>query len=286
MRLIYCDEAGISNPEQEPFLVVAGLIVHADHLLTAIERHLDRLVERRIPEEHRADFIFHAHELFNGGGKVFKRDQWPLDRRLEIANDLAKTVKRFKLPLALGHVERAEFLNRYPSVREIAVDVQVMQHVTAYLHCALTVEHWMRLNTQSEVCMLIVEDNDRARRSIRDFQRHHQDPRNIDLIEERARKHFPLRKIKEDPLFQPKRRSSILQLSDFVAYVVKRALMVMKKHEKSEKITEHDKNFWEVYQVFCGQTILFDETYLKQPPGRLSRSVRRSDRRPNSARPR
>ena len=30
MRLVYLDEAGISNPVQEPFLVVAGIVVNAD----------------------------------------------------------------------------------------------------------------------------------------------------------------------------------------------------------------------------------------------------------------
>jgi hypothetical protein len=30
MRFIYLDEAGISNPAQEPYVVVAGAIVHAD----------------------------------------------------------------------------------------------------------------------------------------------------------------------------------------------------------------------------------------------------------------
>ena len=37
--------------------------------------------------------------------------------------------------------------------------------------------------------------------------------------------HFPYRKIKEDPLFQPKRSTSVLVLADFCAYVVKRIVM-------------------------------------------------------------
>ena len=40
MRLVFMDEAGISNPEQEPFVTVSGVIVDADRLLIAIERHL------------------------------------------------------------------------------------------------------------------------------------------------------------------------------------------------------------------------------------------------------
>src|SRR5215204_1657970 len=96
VRLVYVDEAGISNRRHEPFLVVAAAIVDADKKLIALERHFDKLVERHIPEEHRGEFVFHATELFNGGGKVFKRPlpneqnpQWPIERRLKIADDLA-----------------------------------------------------------------------------------------------------------------------------------------------------------------------------------------------------
>jgi hypothetical protein len=127
VRLVYADEAGSSNPKQEPFLIVAATIVHADQKLVAVERHLDRLVERHIPTEHQKDFVFHATEIFNGGGKVFKRTalddpnpEWPLDRRLKIAADLAAIPKRFQLPIALGWVERAT----WPQTFEIPPDTK------------------------------------------------------------------------------------------------------------------------------------------------------------------
>lgn len=95
LRLVYIDEAGISNPKQEPFLVVAGVIVHADQKLNAIERHLEHILERHIPARQRDGFVFHATELFNGGGKVFRRQksdvigpvEWPLERRLKIVTN-------------------------------------------------------------------------------------------------------------------------------------------------------------------------------------------------------
>jgi hypothetical protein len=91
------DEAGISHPDHEPWVVVGGVIVDADKKLIAVDRHLDALVKRHIPEDHRAGFVFHATELFNGGGKVVKRNdpEWPLDRRLEIADSLAAVAKKF-----------------------------------------------------------------------------------------------------------------------------------------------------------------------------------------------
>ena len=74
VRLVYVDEAGISNPKQEPFLVVAAVIVDGDRQLRGVMRQLDKIVDRHIPQGHQTDFVFHATELFNGGGKVFKGD--------------------------------------------------------------------------------------------------------------------------------------------------------------------------------------------------------------------
>ena len=233
MRLVYADEAGISNPKQEPFLIVAATIVHADQKLVAVERHLDRLVERHIPTEHQKDFVFHATEIFNGGGKVFKRTalddpnpEWPLDRRLKIAADLAAIPKRFQLPIALGWVERATWPQTFEIPPDTKDSVKVAWcHVGAFMCCAMQVERWMRRNASHEVCLMVVEDNDNARRLIRDTQRYHQDRDLSELLDAQVRKDFPFRKIKEDPLFQPKRKSSPLQIADFCAYVWKRILM-------------------------------------------------------------
>ena len=41
MRLIYMDKSGISNPEQEPWLVVVAVAIDADKKLTPVERHLE-----------------------------------------------------------------------------------------------------------------------------------------------------------------------------------------------------------------------------------------------------
>ena len=80
-------------------------------------------------------------------------------------------------------------------------------------------------NTNGEICMMIVEDNDNARRFIRQFQNHYQQQEAVKTLDAEARKVFPFRRIKHDPLFEPKKRSSILQLADFWAYVAKRIAM-------------------------------------------------------------
>src|SRR5579872_7378774 len=121
MRLVYLDEAGLSKPSEEPFSVVCGAIVHADHKLTAIERHLDGIASRNIRNEFLDEFVFHAHELFNGGGKVFKRRnddfigpiEWPRERRWQLADELAKIPAKFDLPIAISFLDKFDFEINY-----------------------------------------------------------------------------------------------------------------------------------------------------------------------------
>ena len=232
VRLVYMDEAGISNPQHEPFVVVSGVMVDADKKLVAVERHLDSLVTRFIPEEHRDGFVFHANQLFNGGGPVFKRntDNWSLTERLKIADCLAAVPKKFKLPLCFGFVERAKF----PSTIDVDVfargDKTVAAHVIAFVTCAMQVEMWMRDHVPGEVCMLVVENNEQARQLISDTQATYQSASALrkmydGIIAEREAQYFPYRRIKQRPLFEPKAPSSVLQLADFCAYVIKKRLM-------------------------------------------------------------
>jgi len=78
VRLAYVDEAGISNPTHEPWVVVAAILVNADTQLIHLERSLDKLLMRYIPPNLRDRLIFHAAELFNGTksgqGKAFERN--------------------------------------------------------------------------------------------------------------------------------------------------------------------------------------------------------------------
>lgn len=246
VRLVYADEAGISNPKQEPFLVVASVIVHADQKLTAIERHLDSLVNRHIPEESRANFVFHAKEIFLGG-KTIKRDdpQWPDEKRFAIADDLAAIPKKFDLPVTFGWLERKNFpvTFEYPDDMS-AHDRAIAEHTSAFMSSAMVVEHWMRQHASNEVCVIIAEDNERSRKFIRDTQRFHQDDSYSWTIDPELRKHFPFRKIKQDPLFEPKRKSSPLQIADFCAYAFKRHLMQDHRYDR------YVESFWKQVVYF------------------------------------
>ncbi len=214
-------------------MVVAGHIVHADHQLNGVENQIERIQRRYIPAEHQRDYVLSAKHLFNGGDKVFVREQWPLERRLKIADEIMAIPAKFKLPVALGFVERADFPRSFELPEGMPEkEKTVAAHVSAFLNCAMIVEHWMREKTDNENCLLIVENNDQAKKIIGDVQRYHQNKWLEKVMDEQERKHFPLRKIREDPLFQPKRPTSALVLADFIAYVMKKILMKDKRYER------------------------------------------------------
>jgi hypothetical protein len=73
----------------------------------------------------------------------------------------------------------------------------------------------MRKETTNENCLVVVENNDEAKQLISEVQRYHQDKKLETILDEKGRQHVPLRKIREDPLFQPKKSSSPLIIADF-----------------------------------------------------------------------
>jgi Protein of unknown function (DUF3800) len=211
-------------------LVVVGAIVNADRQLIGLENCLNKIVSRHIPENQRESFVFHAMDLFNGGGKVFDRNgPFTLSKRLEIADELAAIPRKLNIPIAAGFVDRGNF----PIVDNLSEDYNKLSladkttfaHVCDYMNCAMTVEHWMRVETNNEICMFVVENNEQAKALIKQTHNYHQEKRLDYILSDTDRQHFPFRRIKEDPLFQDKRPGSALQLADFCAYVFKRFLM-------------------------------------------------------------
>lgn len=260
VRLVFMDEAGISNPKQEPYVVVVGVIVDADKKLVALERRIDTLIERFIPEEHQEGFVFQAKELFNGGGKVFKRGVWPLAKRLEIANCLAEIPRKLRLPIAAGYVQRANFPKSFDGSAMSTSEKTLGAHLVAFVNCAMEVELWMRQHTKDEVCLLVVENNDDARKLITDTQTVHRDPNQLlkihdGKIPEKPARVFPLKKIKEAPLFATKTQSKALQIADFCAYVFKKQLMGDARYQslfnllQVQHVMDYEKGPWETRKV-------------------------------------
>jgi len=235
VRLVYVDEAGIGSLKEEPYLVIAAVIVNADKQLREVREYLDSLVETYIPEEHRTDFFFHAMELFCGKGKVFNREnkKWTLDKRLEIAYKIAEIPKLFNLTIAYSVQDRKkirdeltldDFLGSHNKKNKTMM--LAVEHALAFSSCALEVDLWMRNNTIDEHCLMVVEDNDTARSIIKVFQNFFQNNSLPSFVYNKFEDCFPFVTIQEDPLFQNKqRRSNPLHIADCCAYIIKRAFM-------------------------------------------------------------
>lgn len=231
VRLVYLDEAGVSNPAQEPLLVVAGIVVNADKEFKLIESHLDELVKKHIHEEKRAGFSFHAMELFHGN-KNFNRDVWPLEKRLEILDDLVAIPKMFDIPICFGGVWRKLFKFRREREKpgEKPARIEQLAHAEAFFTCVMQIEFVMRAIAQDEVAMLIAEDREPVRKMLKLLQ---------SIITGRPPQQYkhvlsdptfvpdlkflmPLQRIIETVHFAQKGESSLLQVADICAFAIKR----------------------------------------------------------------
>ena len=119
-RFVYLDEAGVSNQRQEPWLVVGGLLVHADTQLNKLYKELEAVTARHIPEEYREDLVMHASDIYGGNGKVFdekRNPYWTYGRRMALLNDLAKIPNKTNILITGIPIERA----KYPANMELPV---------------------------------------------------------------------------------------------------------------------------------------------------------------------
>ena len=203
---------------------------------------------------------------------TFGLSSWPLERRLKIADDLADIPRKFDLPIALGWVEREKVSKALELPENFTMAQKTLSaHVAAFLDCAMMTEQWMRKETKDEVCMLIVEDNDQARKTIRAVHNHHQSKNIVAALDGDALIHFPLRKIKEDPLFQPKKPSHPLIVADFCAYVWKQFLVENTKYDQ-------------FFEPMRGKIIYLGKDYLQRQREKHARNSRQSLRRQVSGR--
>ena len=236
MRLVYLDELGIAA--SEPYVVVAGAIVHADRQWKALEKYLHDMVEDVIPLEMRPGFRFHATELYSGG-KRFDRATWSKEARWQILDELVSLPEKFGLPLVCGLVRKDEFQQRNPALtnaRDLALGAQAI----AFNFCGWAVERWMKeLTGEDEVALLIAEDNREARRLMREIVNFNRDPQKVTkLIPGKLSEQLPFTRIIDTLHFAEKADSSPLQVADACAFAIMRRLRKGAEFERFYKPLE------------------------------------------------
>jgi len=227
-RFVYMDEAGTSNKAHEPWLVVGGVIVHGDHQLDNLYNALAEILQKHLPGMD--DVILHTCDIYGGNGPVFDKDrhpEWTFPKRAAILDDLAALPSRLNLWVTTGALQREGFPHTFDEKPE--GDLTKEAQVCAYVSCLIEIDFWMRQNAKKENCMLIVENNDRAKKLIKETQQFFQDPRNLSQLGEGYEEYFPLQRVREDPAFQEKRSSHPLVLADFISFIFKRYRMKDKR---------------------------------------------------------
>jgi Protein of unknown function (DUF3800) len=226
VRFVYLDESGIANPEQEPYTVVAGVMVHADKHWKAIETYLLGMVERFVPLDKREGFFFSGKDLHHGSGHT-PRERYPRQLRIAILHELCEIPRRFDLPIVAGFVKRAHYASFFPS--QSASDLTVEAHLLATVQCAACVEIYMRAHAeQGEVATMVYENNDNAKQIIRKM---HNFLRSSAALDGAYRMGFalanviPFQRIVDTAHFAEKLDTSLLQIADACAFGIKRHLM-------------------------------------------------------------
>jgi hypothetical protein len=226
VRHLYLDEAGIGNPEIEPYTVVGGIAVHVDNQYDSLQKYLLDMADDLVaPSSQRpSNFCFHATALWHGNG-FFHRDKgWTRPRRMEILRYLADIPEKFELPIIYSCLERATFCPASVRGKERRI-ADRKAHATAFLSTLTVAERWMEEKVPHEKIFAVVELHENHKKGLERVADVMTDPRAAEEIEKAADFHWrPLRRFADAPLMTPKSGKSPLQVADVCAFILSRAL--------------------------------------------------------------
>jgi hypothetical protein len=223
VRLAYLDEAGISNSEHEPYLVVAGVIINADQDWRPLQRHLQSIGRRFLPSEHALRLVFHAKDIWHGSG-YFDRRHWSRSKREELFAALAEIPRRFHLPIVAGFVQRKPALayarDRIANVPER--DVTMAVHALAFSRAVGQIDTWMKLYAPAEFVMLLAENAGKMQSIIKSV---HAGYVNDGSYDPNLAPMFTADTVIDTVHFAGKNESALLQIADLCSFTIKRHLM-------------------------------------------------------------
>lgn len=227
VRIAYVDEAGVGREDHEPYLVVAGVLIHGDTECKPLEKELLAIKSaehdgKRLP----SDFILHATELFSGG-KTLSRDEWPKEVRWQILDKVLELPAKYNLPIAYGHVRKSDFFQdaAKSESKKVRRERLMAAHAVAFTVCAAVVDQTLRVNWPDEIVSIVAEDNANSRVLIKDVMRRYQEPDAIKSLGLPENDFFPFTHIHDPVHFSEKRGASLLQLADACCFAIKRRLM-------------------------------------------------------------
>jgi Protein of unknown function (DUF3800) len=230
VKLVYIDEAGISNTIHEPYLVVAAIVVNPDKQWRDLERYYDDLANELFADfEQHPDvdpyrFVFHAKDVWHGNG-AFDRRKWKLQERMKVMSRLAQVPSLFNLRVGLGIIDRERF--REEMLRQTPAAspryIQAMCHTIAFVYAIQDVDAELEKNAPDEVAMLIAEDAPQTKKHI--SMLHEGYTASHVGYEDAPKDAFLSKRIVDTVHFAKKDQSLLLQIADHCAFIAKRKAM-------------------------------------------------------------
>jgi hypothetical protein len=220
VRFIYLDEAGLSRIEEEPFLVVAGVILHPDTQWRQIDLYLRDVVADVWPDDNYGGrFVFHAKDIWHGA-KQFKRSEWTKTQRIRLLKRLAAIPAKFSLPIIYGVVDRRELEERLPRHTKLDAHNTLMRAYAEAFHIVIRrAEDWLKRNTEDETAMLMVENSTKVRSVIKMIHGGYLSKTPC------GSNTFISNHVIDAPNLIDKDESTLLQLADHCAFILKRKIM-------------------------------------------------------------
>ena len=223
VRVLYMDESGIGNIKSDPFLVVAGVVIHADTQWGMLANRLDQMLSNAVPPGAPKPRFLHAKDVFHGSGE-FPRDVWDQPRRNALLRNIGSLVHEHNIPIVWIGIDRKKFARENSSVP--AAELLETIYLTATVGCFMQTELFMRQDHMSaEVCSIVMEQNQELQKRIPEMVAFMRDPSKeaTDALPGWERI-MPLTKLIDAPSCQAKTASSILQIADYCAFALKRLL--------------------------------------------------------------
>lgn len=221
MRIVYFDESGTGSLDRDPFLVIAGVCVHADDQLLPLAAYLDAMIEDLVPPEHREGFFFHAKDIYHGSGKIWDRRRVSKEYRFAILDELVSIPRKFELPVVWGHADRVSFSQRHPS-RQLS-DLTETCYLSAAVRAMMQTQRFMSQSADAgEVAQLVFENVRDWPKRLKALHRQLRDPNSPLLADRTFPDYLPFSHLIDTPHFAEKADAPILQLADVCAFAIKR----------------------------------------------------------------
>jgi len=194
VRCLYLDESGFSNPEHEPFAIVAGPLVHGDRDMHRAEQALTRLKRKLIPDQ--PDAILHAMHVWHGS-PPWHRNKFSIVDRKGVITAINAICDEFSIPVSMGLVHRQTIAAQNPELK--GKTLQKFIYCVAAAQCIHAADVWLRNNVigPAENAIVIAEDGQQTRENMREL---HAFLRSKDCVSALAKAGAPLTQVQQLPL--------------------------------------------------------------------------------------